>query len=416
MVVDIIGDGAKVQLLGEVYELTISFDGSGTGVEASEVTIVDEGGYYESSNVEGALQEAGANIDTLASDIEGLDVRVSANEASITDINSDIEGLDTRVSANESAITTINGDISGLDTRVSATESSITAINSDISGLDTRLDTAETDISDLQTEVGNAIKVGDNELLNSEHVQIYSDNLFYFFTGTIEGSGRGLMVARSDDGTLESYLDLNQTNAFIRHVNVALSKSSKVQAKDGIVSFEATDRADFYTPSKYISDYAELFDASDRFIPDSGWVRAKVSDLESAVYAILDAYAADFTAINSTLSGYANTFASKRYTSAIQTLAISSGLIAWDMSLGQRAKVTLTASATLSNPTNATAAFPDLEVKQDATGGRVLSFGTNFITPASYTAAPTTANSYTLYHFQLRSDGKLSVTYTHYAS
>jgi len=105
-----------------------------------------------------------------------------------------------------------------------------------------------------------------------------------------------------------------------------------------------------------------------------------------------------------------------RYTSTIQTLTISAGLIAWNMALGQRAKVTLTENATLSNPTNATAAFPDLEVRQDGMGGWVLSFGSNFVLPIGFTAPPTTANSYVLYHFQLRSDGKLAVVATPYAT
>jgi len=105
-----------------------------------------------------------------------------------------------------------------------------------------------------------------------------------------------------------------------------------------------------------------------------------------------------------------------RFTSDIQTLTISGGLIAWNMALGQRAKVTLTGNATLSNPTNATAAFPDLEVRQDATGGRVLSFGSNFVLPVGYAAPPTTANGYTLYHFHLRSDNKICVALISYAS
>lgn len=105
-----------------------------------------------------------------------------------------------------------------------------------------------------------------------------------------------------------------------------------------------------------------------------------------------------------------------QYTSTIQTLAISAGLIAWNMALGQRAKVTLTQSATLSNPTNGAAAFPDLEVLQDGTGGWFLSFGSNFVLPTTWVAPSTTANSLTLYHFQLRSDGKYAVNYTTYAS
>jgi hypothetical protein len=148
-------------------------------------------------------------------------------------------------------------------------------------------------------------------------------------------------------------------------------------------------------------------------------LQTDVSSLQISVTAIGETTTENSFAIldlQALTNAYPTSFTSKQFISAIQTLTISAGLIAWNMANGQRAKVTLTQSATLSNPTNATAAFPDLEVKQDATGGRVLSFGSNFVTPVGYVAAPTTANSYTLYHFQLRSDGKLSVAYTHYAS
>jgi len=124
----------------------------------------------------------------------------------------------------------------------------------------------------------------------------------------------------------------------------------------------------------------------------------------------------NITAINSTLAEYGDRFTSKQFASPMQTLTIALGLIAWDMTDGQRATVTLTASATLSNPINLQSAFPDLEVRQDAVGGRVLSFGSSYVTPLGYVPAPTTANSYTLYHFQLRSDGKLAVNYTHYTA
>jgi hypothetical protein len=103
-----------------------------------------------------------------------------------------------------------------------------------------------------------------------------------------------------------------------------------------------------------------------------------------------------------------------------QTLTISAGLIAWDIANGQSAKVTLTGAATLSNPTNLPAStltmYPDLEVLQGGAGGFALSFDTNFVLPANFVAAPTTAGSITLYHFHLRSDGKLAVNYTHYSS
>ncbi len=113
-------------------------------------------------------------------------------------------------------------------------------------------------------------------------------------------------------------------------------------------------------------------------------------------------------------------FSARNYTTERQTLSISVGLIAWNIANGQSAVVTLTQSATLSNPTNLPAStftiYPDLEVIQNGTGGWVLSFGSNFVLPSTFVAAPTTANSRTLYHFHQRSDGKLAVNYTHYTT
>jgi len=67
--------------------------------------------------------------------------------------------------------------------------------------------------------------------------------------------------------------------------------------------------------------------------------------------------------------------------------------ISWDMSSGGFAYVTLGDNRTLDNPTNVKAgARYVLKVIQDATGGRTLSFGTNFKfsggTPPTLTSDP----------------------------
>ncbi len=108
--------------------------------------------------------------------------------------------------------------------------------------------------------------------------------------------------------------------------------------------------------------------------------------------------------------------ASPVYKSAVQTLTASGGLIAWNVAGGQLAKVTLSADATLSNPTNDTAAFPSLEVWQDGTGGHTLSFGTAFVLPSDWEAVAEDANSMALYSFYKRSDGKILVAAIHYGA
>jgi len=271
MVVEIIGNGAKVELVNDIYELTISFEGMGGGggaTTAADVSIADAGNYYASTDVEGALQEVGADLVALDGGLDTAEANITALDGRVTATEGDITSLDGRVTATEGGIATLQGDVTALDGRVTATEGNISTLQGDVTALDGRLDTAEGQIS----------------------------------------------------------------------------------------------------------------------------------------------------AFNGIIVGYADSFTSKQFISAIQVLTISAGLIAWNMASGQRARVTLTSSATLSNPTNLGAAFPDLEVTQDGTGGRVLSFGTNFVFSTTYAAAATTANSVTIYHFQLRSDGKLAVNYTHYVS
>ena len=61
--------------------------------------------------------------------------------------------------------------------------------------------------------------------------------------------------------------------------------------------------------------------------------------------------------------------------------------IAWDMSNGNMADVTLGGNRTLDNPTNLVNGSAVLIVKQDATGGRTLAFGTAYKFPGG--VAPT---------------------------
>jgi hypothetical protein len=75
--------------------------------------------------------------------------------------------------------------------------------------------------------------------------------------------------------------------------------------------------------------------------------------------------------------------------------------ISWDLAENQVASVTLAGSRTLNNPTNQVdGAVYILEVKQDATGNRTLSFGANYKWPSG--TAPTvtpTANKVSILTF-----------------
>lgn len=82
--------------------------------------------------------------------------------------------------------------------------------------------------------------------------------------------------------------------------------------------------------------------------------------------------------------------------------------INWDISLGQSAIVTLGGNRTIANPTNTVnGGFYVLQVIQDGTGSRTLSWGANFIWPSG--TAPTlttTAGKRDFFGF-ICSNGKL---------
>jgi len=80
-------------------------------------------------------------------------------------------------------------------------------------------------------------------------------------------------------------------------------------------------------------------------------------------------------------------------TSTSQTLT-DGATISWDCSLGEVATLTLTASGhTLAAPTNMKVASYILHVKQDATGGRTMSWNTVFKWPLGTTPVLSTAAS-----------------------
>lgn len=92
-----------------------------------------------------------------------------------------------------------------------------------------------------------------------------------------------------------------------------------------------------------------------------------------------------------------------QYDSTYQTLTYSAN-VAWDMSSGQAAKVTLTGGAEIDNPTNKNSIAPILEVTQDGTGGHALTFGTDFV-EVNIDNVTTDASSVTVYVFVKDSAG-----------
>ena len=96
-------------------------------------------------------------------------------------------------------------------------------------------------------------------------------------------------------------------------------------------------------------------------------------------------------------------FTSTQYDSSYQTLTFGA-TVAWDMSAGQCAKLTLTGDALISNPTNVLSITPILEVLQDGTGAHALTFDTDFA-EVDIASVTTDANSVTVYAFIKGSDG-----------
>jgi hypothetical protein len=74
--------------------------------------------------------------------------------------------------------------------------------------------------------------------------------------------------------------------------------------------------------------------------------------------------------------------------------------ITWDVSLGMVAAVTLQGNRTLANPTNLQPGMRlSIEIVQDATGGRTLSFGTLYVFPAGTPTIGTAALQKTVIEF-----------------
>lgn len=67
-------------------------------------------------------------------------------------------------------------------------------------------------------------------------------------------------------------------------------------------------------------------------------------------------------------------------TGAVPVALTDSGTVAWDWSTACNGKLTTTQSFTLSNPTNLTAGqVCELTVTQDGTGGRIITYGGNYV-------------------------------------
>lgn len=117
-------------------------------------------------------------------------------------------------------------------------------------------------------------------------------------------------------------------------------------------------------------------------LADSAVTTAKIADDAVTTAKILNA---NVTAAKVDTAGVAVLGTSQEYTrthnfnATTLSLSGSPATIAWDLSQNQVASVTLTAAATLSNPTNKVdGAVYILIVRQDGTGGRTLSFSSDY--------------------------------------
>lgn len=90
---------------------------------------------------------------------------------------------------------------------------------------------------------------------------------------------------------------------------------------------------------------------------------------------------------------------SNQFIEVVQALEASGSTVAWDWSLGNKATLALGGNWTLSNPTNKAVGRYTLTVTQDATGGRTLSFGTDYLTSNGDIAINTAANAVSILVF-----------------
>lgn len=99
------------------------------------------------------------------------------------------------------------------------------------------------------------------------------------------------------------------------------------------------------------------------------------------------------------------------YTLAAEQTLTDAATIAVDMNTGINFKVTLGGNRTLGNPTNAKSGQSGLiHVTQDATGGRTLTYGSNYrIVGGASTVLSTAANAVDVLSYFVRADGTISL-------
>lgn len=136
-------------------------------------------------------------------------------------------------------------------------------------------------------------------------------------------------------------------------------------------------------------------------LADSAVTTAKIAD-SNVTTAKIAANAVDSTKVNTSSVAVLGT--AQEYTRAHNfnaTTLTDAANISWDLSQNQVAAVTLGGNRTLSNPTNQVdGAVYILEVKQDATGNRTLSFDTAYKWPGGTAPVVTpTANKISILTF-----------------
>lgn len=138
---------------------------------------------------------------------------------------------------------------------------------------------------------------------------------------------------------------------------------------------------------------------------NTGNIATNTADIATNTSAIATKFDTAGRALNSsgTTVNVDDDFTSTQYDSAYQTLSFGA-TVAWDMSSGQAAKLTVTGDCLISNPTNKNSITPILEVVQDGTGGHTVTFDTDFA-EVDVSQVTTGSGSITYYAFIKGSDG-----------
>ena len=130
--------------------------GSGLTIGNSILSVDVDSTLSQTSNNPVRNSVVTSNINSLSSDISGLDARLDTAEDNISGISEDITEITGDVDDLSGTVTTLSGTVDSQGDSITNLSSTVGGHTSDITDLDTRLDTAEDNISAIQGQLTTA--------------------------------------------------------------------------------------------------------------------------------------------------------------------------------------------------------------------------------------------------------------------